>query len=294
MSEASRGMRWTVTGVLLLVLCWRLAAAPTIVAAAALAPALVYGLAIALLLRRSLDGAAASAASVLCGAVVATAAAATLNEVAHAWIGALASGAEARALAPAVAVPVIEEVAKAGAIALVAVLWPQAFRTVADGAGRGALVGLGFAVTENLLYLTVAGLQGGYAGVLRSAYLRGVVYGATHAVFTASTGAAVGYARTRVATAPAASIVVLGLGVAVAQHVLWNTVASSTIQRLLCGATEPGTACLAVPSAVSLYVAVPAVAALALAPGIAMLVVALRWAGASAARQRTLGITSRS
>ncbi len=278
---------------LLAAFAWQLLHASGTVAVAALMPAVAYASLVTAAMGRRDRDVATPAASFLLGAVLAAAVASTLNTVAEAWLATMLRAADARALVAAVAVPVNEELAKAAALAAVVTLSPHAVRSVRDGITTGALVGLGFAVTENVLYLTMAGLQGGYAGLVRSVYLRGVIYGATHAVFTASTGAAVGWVRSEpMRGGRDVAAVAAGLAAAVVQHVLWNTAAATIIQRMLCGAPAAA-ACLPAPPAVALYVGVPLVAALALAPGVvALLAVARRTARDD--RQRTFGITSRS
>ena len=50
-----------------------------------------------------------------------------------------------------------------------------------------------FAVGENATYYLLAAVQGGWEGLGRSVYLRGLVQGGNHAAFTAVVGAAVGW-----------------------------------------------------------------------------------------------------
>jgi RsiW-degrading membrane proteinase PrsW (M82 family) len=183
-------------------------------------------------------------------------------------------------LTPVLLAPLVEEVAKAAALALLFLVPAGGVRT---GMALGGLVGLGFTLTENVGYLTLAALQDGSAGIWRAIWLRGVVAGAKHAVFTATAGAAIGWARDRGAsTRRLVGFAVAGLVAAVSQHVLWNGVASSVIADVLCHATSPHGSC-AGPDGVDLFVRVPVLAAICLAPGVLVLRFVARRAEAAAA-----------
>jgi RsiW-degrading membrane proteinase PrsW (M82 family) len=195
-------------------------------------------------------------------------------------------------LTPVLFAPLVEEIAKAAALALLLVVPNGGIRT---GIGLGALAGLGFSLTENIGYLTLAALQDGTTGMWRAIWLRGVVGGSKHAVFTATAGAAIGWARgARASTRRIAGFAVAGLAAAVLQHVLWNGVASRVVTDVLCHATSPGGWC-AGPDAVDLLVRIPVLTVMCLAPGVLGLVVVARRAAAGSRppgmRRRT---TSRS
>jgi PrsW family intramembrane metalloprotease len=130
----------------------------------------------------------------------------------------------------------------------------------------------GYAASENLLYLSMAALQGGYAGLLRGAYLRATVYGMNHAVFTATTGAAMGCARTTTSRPRAAIVLLVGVAAAVALHVFWNTVVSDAISRMLCAAPAADAACRNPPPPWMLYVTVPVMVTLFIGPCVAALI----------------------
>ena len=166
--------------------------------------------------------------------------------------------------------PVIEEAVKAGVLLLV--LGSTEVRGVRTGIVIGALVGLGFAVTENLGYFLVARVQDGPTGLLHAIAIRGVVEGAIHPVLTATAGAGLGIAMARRRVLPA----VVGFGAAVAQHAVWNGLASPAVSGILCNGIGPGGACRGDPGVYRLFVAVPAVVAAVLTPGVVGLVVVAR------------------
>ena len=247
-----------------------LADVPTAIVASAALPALAYAWCLARIDRAD-DGRAsrvALAAALCAGAVVAGWLAHTANGWVLAWAGRRTTTDEARLLAGGFAAPAIEEVAKAAVLA--ALLLARRDRRVGplDGIVYGGLVGVGFAFTENVVYLTFAMLQGGQAGWLRGVYLRALLGGWNHAAFTATTGAAVGWAMGDRASGPRWLVTTIGLGLAIVQHVAWNAVAATAINGVLCG-PELGTApCRATPTWTSLLVLVPILMAIFVGPGI--------------------------
>ena len=86
-------------------------------------------------------------------------------------------------------VPALEEAAKAGVLLALIGLWPTEVRGLPAGIVVGGLIGLGFGVAENVGYFLLARVQEGPAGLARAIAIRGVLEGAAHPVFTASTGA---------------------------------------------------------------------------------------------------------
>ncbi len=95
-----------------------------------------------------------------------------------------------------------------------------------DGIVYGALVGLGFAMTENIIYFGRAYFEAGIFGLGFLFVLRAVLGGLGHALYTATTGAALGWSRSRYGTGMARTLVPLGgLALAMFQHSLWNTTA---------------------------------------------------------------------
>ncbi|HEV2999902.1 MAG TPA: PrsW family intramembrane metalloprotease [Solirubrobacteraceae bacterium] len=123
--------------------------------------------------------------------------------------------------------PVIEEVAKA-AVLFGVYRWRRSeFNGVVDGIVYAALVGLGFAMTENVLYYGRGAAEEGIPGAVGTFVARGVLSPFAHPVFTAMTGIGLGIAagsrwRGVRAVAPLA-----GLGAAIALHSVWNTAAGA-------------------------------------------------------------------
>jgi protease PrsW len=123
----------------------------------------------------------------------------------------------------AVGAPLIEEFFKG--IALLALLRyaRQEFDNVLDGLVYGALIGLGFAMTENILYFGQAYFEDGTRGLGELFIVRAVINGLGHALYTGTIGAAIGWSRSRYRQGWGRIVVpVVGYVLGVLQHALWN------------------------------------------------------------------------
>jgi len=211
------------------------------------------------------------------GAIVAACASGQVNDALLVWAG-TSGTAPSPDVVPVLLGPVVEEGAKAAALVVVLVLARDEQLGPLDGIVYGALVGIGFAMTENFSYLTLAALQGGPAGLLRGVYLRGLLGGPVHATFTAIAGA--GLVWSTALRQPAARLAagLAGLLAAIGEHVVWNGIASRTLTGVLCGPQYPES-CRPEPDARALLVQAPLVVALFLGPGLLMLLAIGRVAG---------------
>jgi len=150
------------------------------------------------------------------GALVATLFAGIFNSINAVLLGEL--------FAVTLGAPLIEETLKGIALLGLLVMFRAEFDNVLDGLVYGALIGMGFELTEDVLYLGGAYLERGLAGLGEEWLLRPVLTGAAHALFTGTTGAAVGWARGRHGVGVLRFVVpVAGWALAVLQHALWNT-----------------------------------------------------------------------
>jgi len=170
----------------------------------------------------------------LWGALGSTLAALILNQVGQAAVG-IAVGAdstksEVDMLTAVLVAPPVEESTKGFGLLLLwglSALWLKELDGPLDGAIYGGVVGLGFTLTEDVLYVTSALGQAGAAGFVAVFVLRTVLAGLGHASFTAMTGVAIGAAAE---TRNVFAKLVLPLGgwaAAVGLHALHNTLASS-------------------------------------------------------------------
>lgn len=127
---------------------------------------------------------------------------------------------------PAVTAPGVEEIIKGSGVVLLYLIARQEFDDVMDGFVYGAMVGLGFAVVENVYYF-IAVFGGDPGSVLQGFYLRVVASGLySHVLYTGLTGMGVAYFVTRRAEATLGKRLRVALGlflVAVFGHFIWNS-----------------------------------------------------------------------
>ncbi|MGZ4149621.1 MAG: PrsW family intramembrane metalloprotease [Actinomycetota bacterium] len=128
--------------------------------------------------------------------------------------------------APAITAPVVEETLKGLGVVLLYLIARDEVADTMDGFVYGALVGLGFAVIEDVAYF-MAAFGGTPAGVLHGFYVRVLssgLYG--HVLFTALTGMGVGaFVSLRGEASPGRRLAIaLGLfALAILGHALWNS-----------------------------------------------------------------------
>ena len=191
--------------------------------AAAAVPALCYSYLVLRLDRYEREPRRAILAAFGWGAVAAIFLAIVLELITGSVLIATVGEDAAGALGLVVGAPLIEETTKGIALLGMLRFFRRELDNVLDGLIYGALIGLGFAMTEDILYFGAAYIEGG-AGDLGELFVaRVVIAGFGHAVYTATTGAAVGWARSRYERGTARYVVpVLGWSLAVLQHALWN------------------------------------------------------------------------
>jgi RsiW-degrading membrane proteinase PrsW (M82 family) len=241
---------------------------PGLIVLAAIVPALLYAWGIVQIDHYEPEPRLALAAALLGGAVIAAYLSHTINGWLLAWTGTLTSADQARPLAAGFGAPIVEEIAKAATLVALVSLGRRRLDSALDGIVYGALIGIGFAFTENVIYLTFAALQGGPAGLMQAVYTRALLGGFNHAAFTATTGAALGYAWTAHRTRGRWLVPAIGLALAIVQHVVWNAVASNAIHGVLCEPEIVGGPCRPHPSETSLFVTVPLMTAIFIGPGL--------------------------
>lgn len=119
--------------------------------------------------------------------------------------------------------PVIEEAFKGLALLLLLWFYRDEVDGVLDGLVYGALIGIGFAMTENILYFIGSYQDDGASGLGSTFVIRVLINGFGHAMYTGALGAAVGWSRTRYSRGWGRFwAVVVGYLVAVLLHMTWN------------------------------------------------------------------------
>ncbi len=139
-------------------------------------------------------------------------------------VSALAGEASASTLTAILAAPFIEELTK-GAALLLLFLWKRdQFDNVTDGIVYASMVGLGFAMTENIQYYGEAAMTQDGPGIVF--ILRGILGPFSHPLFTSMTGIGLGIARETSRTSTRWLAPLIGLGSAMLLHSVWNLSAS--------------------------------------------------------------------
>ena len=131
-----------------------------------------------------------------------------------------------------VSAPVVEEVAKAAALFGVYRWRRSELDGILDGIVYAAMVGLGFAMTENVLYYGTALAEDGEVPAEGVFFMRGVLSPFAHPVFTAMTGIGLGLAVMSPSRSRRVAYIAGGLLLAMFLHSLWNTSAGAGVAFL--------------------------------------------------------------
>ncbi|MGO1225330.1 MAG: PrsW family intramembrane metalloprotease [Brachybacterium sp.] len=123
---------------------------------------------------------------------------------------------------PVISAPLVEETTKGLGLLLLMVLARRYFNGPLDGLIYGALIGGGFAFTENIIYYT-RGLESmGAGGVLFMFILRGVMNIFGHAIYTSLTGIIVGFVARKWGTIMGFLVFIPALIPGMLIHAAWN------------------------------------------------------------------------
>jgi RsiW-degrading membrane proteinase PrsW (M82 family) len=198
----------------------------------------------------------------LWGALVATFIAAIFNDVIGGIVNSLVGDQLGEVVTAGAVAPIVEESAKGFALLLLYWIVRHEFDNVLDGIVYGSLVGIGFAMTENILYfgreLQAEGLVG--LGVLF--YMRVILGGFGHALYTGTTGAGIGLARETTHRWLIPILVIGGYILAIIQHASWNFIGATLVPEMLPEDTS---------AAFLLFVVMPVTTLVLSAPGMLIL-----------------------
>ena len=155
------------------------------------------------------------------GALVAAFFAFLLNTITGLAVGALTDAQVGEAFSSVISAPIVEEAGKA-CILIIFFFWKKdEFDGVVDGIVYASMAGLGFAMTENILYYGNAAAASG--GMLTATVIvRGFFAPFSHPLFTSLTGIGLGLARQSRNAAVKVFLPVLGLMTAIIMHSIWN------------------------------------------------------------------------
>ncbi|HUS69537.1 MAG TPA: PrsW family glutamic-type intramembrane protease [Anaerolineae bacterium] len=199
---------------------------------AAVAPAVLYCLIVWWLDRYEKEPWGLLAATFIWGAIPAILLSLIAEFVIGAPFAAFLGQSGADVAAGSVVAPVVEESVKALAILAVFLIFRREFDGVMDGIVYGALVGFGFAMTENGLFFLAALVEGDAAMWLALVFVRTLVFGLNHGLFSGIVGMGFGYASMADSAWKRWLAPVVALGAAIFVHAVHNL--STTLASELC------------------------------------------------------------
>ncbi|HEY1402712.1 MAG TPA: PrsW family intramembrane metalloprotease, partial [Pyrinomonadaceae bacterium] len=160
------------------------------------------------------------------GAVGAVFIAAFVNTIGSLIVASLISDEAGSFYGAVISAPIVEESMKAAALFGLYFWKHDEFDGVIDGIVYAAMVGLGFAMTENIQYYGKAALAGGVGESLVVFVLRGMMAPFSHPLFTSMTGIGLGLASQTKSGLVKFFAPACGLLLAMFLHSLWNLSAS--------------------------------------------------------------------
>jgi RsiW-degrading membrane proteinase PrsW (M82 family) len=131
----------------------------------------------------------------LWGAIPSIVVAFVFNSVLSIPLYLLAGGGTGDALAASLIAPPVEETVKGIALVGIFFFWRHEIDSILDGIIYGAMVGMGFAIVENVYYFVNVFNEGGVEAWSVNIFMRAVVFGLNHALFTSATGLGIAIAR---------------------------------------------------------------------------------------------------
>jgi protease PrsW len=91
--------------------------------------------------------------------------------------------------------PPVEETLKGMALLLILFVWRHEIDSLLDGIIYGAMVGMGFAMVENVYYFMNVYAEGGVEAWQINIFMRAIFFGLNHALFTSMTGLGIAVSR---------------------------------------------------------------------------------------------------
>ncbi|MCB8982431.1 MAG: PrsW family intramembrane metalloprotease [Ardenticatenaceae bacterium] len=128
--------------------------------------------------------------------------------------------------------PIVEETIKGLAVVGILLLWRDEIDSPLDGIIYGAMVGLGFALVENVYYFINVYQEGGIDAWGINVFIRSIVFGLNHALFTSMIGLGIALARSFTQPLAKVAAVMGGWATAMFLHFLHNL--SVSFGNLLC------------------------------------------------------------
>lgn len=145
--------------------------------------------------------------------------------IAMSWTGAPPDDPDIQAFGATVLAPIFEEGFKGLGVAIIAgasALWLKELDGPLDGLIYGGIVGLGFTLTEDILYVAAQFAEAGLGGFIVLLVLRTIFLGLSHCTFTACTGLGFGIAAESRSWFVKIFAPCLGFTCAMAMHAMHN------------------------------------------------------------------------
>ena len=156
----------------------------------------------------------------LWGAAIAVFFALIFNAIDEELLTTFAGATAGRTLAEVLAAPIVEELTKGAALFLLFLAKRDEFDNVTDGIVYASMVGLGFAMTENVQYYGHAVAK--HQGPVAVFFVRGILSPFAHPLFSSMTGIGLGVARETLKPATRWLAPLAGLAAEMLLHADWN------------------------------------------------------------------------
>ena len=163
----------------------------------------------------------------LWGAIVAAGGAFVLNTVFGMGVYYLTESDVATNIATSsISAPLVEESLKGFAVLIVFFIFRKEFDNLLDGVVYAGVAALGFAATENSLYIYRGFQSDGVGGLITLSLIRNVLVGWQHPFYTSFIGIGLALSRINRSTLIKFAAPLIGWGIAVFTHSLHNTIAT--------------------------------------------------------------------
>ncbi|HMD89673.1 MAG TPA: PrsW family intramembrane metalloprotease [Anaerolineaceae bacterium] len=157
------------------------------------------------------------------GAIVAASMACAINTLFEgAFIAFTGAQSAADITTASIIAPIVEETLKGFAVFLVFLVFHDEFDSILDGIVYASIAALGFAATENTIYIYSGFHQNGWSGLALLVFVRVILVGWQHPFYTAFTGIGLAIARLNRNVSLKIIAPAIGLGTAISAHALHN------------------------------------------------------------------------
>jgi RsiW-degrading membrane proteinase PrsW (M82 family) len=156
------------------------------------------------------------------GALVAVVVSFIINTLIAVVVGIGVSPQIGEAVGAVISAPIFEEGSKGLGLIILLIFFRRYFDDILDGIVFAGVIALGFATVENVLYYGRALGQGGFAALILTFVMRGIMSPFAHVTFTSMTGIGCGISRESHNKFVRIIMPVVGYAGAVTLHAIWN------------------------------------------------------------------------